>query len=62
LPASILAPPVGVQLSQEEAFALLTLCLMSQYEGDKDAESALRKLADYCKQSFLSSNNDRGEH
>lgn len=51
----------AIELTQEEAFALLTLCIMSQHEGDKVAETALRKLADYCKHSFLTDPSDLPE-
>ena len=40
--------PAGLQLTEDEAFTLLVMCLMSPYGIDKTAESALRKLAEYC--------------
>jgi hypothetical protein len=40
--------PAGLQLSEEEAYALLVMCLMSPHGIDKATESALRKLAEYC--------------
>jgi endonuclease III len=48
--------PAGLQLTEEEAFTLLVMCLMSPYGIDKTAESALRKLAEYCAKN--STNND----
>ena len=40
--------PGGLKLSEEEAFALLGLCLTSPTGLDSTAERALRKLAEYC--------------
>lgn len=38
----------GLQLTEEEAYSLLVMCLMSPHGIDKTTESALRKLAEYC--------------
>ena len=38
-----------LQLTEEEAFALLSLCVMSEEQLDATSEQALRKLADYCR-------------
>jgi hypothetical protein len=38
----------GLKLTEEEAFALLGLCLTSPMGLDSNAENALRKLAEYC--------------
>lgn len=39
----------GLELTAEEANRLLTLCLVSPGRLDHDAESALKKLAIYCR-------------
>lgn len=38
----------GLELTEEEAFALLGLCLTSPTRLDATHERALRKLAEYC--------------
>jgi D-alanyl-D-alanine dipeptidase len=38
----------GLQLSEEEAFALLAMCLTSPHALDSTSEQALRKLAEYA--------------
>ena len=38
----------GLELTEEEAFALLTLCLTSPQKLDATSEKALKKLASYC--------------
>lgn len=38
-------------LTEEEAFALLTMCLLSPVKDDSTAETALRKLAEFCRSS-----------
>ena len=43
--------PSGLKLTEEEAFALLGLCLTSPNGLDKVSERALRKLAEYCSSS-----------
>lgn len=40
--------PEGLRLTEEEAFALLGLCLTSPTGMDATSEKALRKLAEYC--------------
>lgn len=40
--------PSGLKLTEEEAFALLGLCLTSPNGLDPASERALRKLAEYC--------------
>ena len=40
--------PGGLKLTEEEAFALLGLCLTSPNGLDNTSEKALRKLAEYC--------------
>jgi len=39
----------GLDLSEDEAFALLSMCLLTNMTLDKEAESALKKLAAFCK-------------
>lgn len=43
--------PDGLKLTEEEAFALLGLCLTSPTGMDAVSEKALRKLAEYCSSS-----------
>ncbi len=43
--------PNNLQLTQEEAFALLSLCMTSPNKLDGLSEQALQKLAAYCAQS-----------
>ncbi len=38
-----------LQLTEEEAFALLSLCMMSEGKLCETSEKALKKLADYCR-------------
>ena len=40
--------PAGLTLTEEEAFALLAMCLTSPHGLDATSEQALRKLAEYC--------------
>lgn len=40
-------------LTEDEAFALLSMCLLSPMKLDPDAEKALRKLAEFCKSEQL---------
>lgn len=40
--------PAGFKLTEEEAFALLAMCLTSPHQLDATSEQALRKLAEYC--------------
>lgn len=42
--------PGGLELTEEEAFQLLELCLTSPQKLNATSERALRKLADYCLQ------------
>ena len=39
---------VALELDEEEAYALLGLCMTSPCRLDADSERALRKLAEYC--------------
>ena len=43
--------PGGFKLTEEEAFALLAMCLTSPHGLDATSETALRKLAEYCIQT-----------
>lgn len=38
-----------LELTEEEAFALLSLSMLSHGKMDKTSERALKKLADYCR-------------
>lgn len=40
--------PAGLELSEEEAYALLAMCLTSPQGIDGTSEAAIRKLASYC--------------
>lgn len=40
--------PEGLRLTEDEAYALLNLCLTSPNGLDYVSERALRKLAEYC--------------
>jgi len=40
----------GLKLTEEEAFALLGLCLTSTNRLDPTSEKAIKKLAEYCSQ------------
>lgn len=40
--------PAGLELTEEEAFALLAMCLTSPHGLDATSETALRKLAEYA--------------
>lgn len=40
-------------LSEDEAYALLTMCMLSPMKLDPEAESALRKLAAFCRSGHL---------
>lgn len=40
--------PAGLELTEEEAVALLGMCLTSPEPMDAVSEIALRKLAEYC--------------
>jgi hypothetical protein len=38
-----------IELTPEEAYALLLMCMMSPMKLDPTAEAALRKIADACR-------------
>ena len=48
--------PEGLQLTEEEAYALLGLCLTSPQGLDATSERALRKLAGFCSRGQLQRN------
>lgn len=54
--------PDGLKLTEEEAFALLGLCLTSPNGLDPTSEKAMRKLADYCSKGNHSSIRPAGYH
>ena len=42
-------PDATLSLTEEEAYALLSMCLLTPMKLDRTAEKALRKLAEFCK-------------
>jgi len=48
--------PGGLKLTEEEAYALLGLCLTSPQGLDAVSERAIRKLADFCSREQSQSN------
>ena len=54
--------PQGLELTEEEAFALLGLCLTSPNKLDVVSEKALKKLAEYCSHSNHNSYNSTSYH
>jgi len=40
--------PAGLELTEEEAYGLLAMCLTSPQGIDGTSEAAIRKLASYC--------------
>jgi hypothetical protein len=40
--------PAGLELTEEESYALLAMCLTSPQGIDGTSEAAIRKLAAYC--------------
>lgn len=46
-------PKPALTLTEEEAFALLSMCMLTTMTLDATAEQALRKLADFCKNEQL---------
>ncbi len=55
--------PVGaiqeaLRLTEDEAFAILSLCLTSPQRLDSTSERALKKLADYCSSHGLAANSN----
>ena len=49
----------GFKLTEDEAFALLAMCLTSPHQLDATSEQALRKLAEYC---ISTSNHSNSNH
>jgi hypothetical protein len=54
--------PAGLKLTEEEAYALLGLCLTSPQGLDATSERALRKLAEFCSRSQIQSNHSFEPH
>lgn len=46
----------GLELTEEEAFALLSLCITSPNGIDETSKKAILKLAEYCSQRSNDSN------
>ena len=54
--------PDRLELTEEEAYALLSLCMMSNLALDANSEHALQKLAEFCKShKSAKSNRTRSE-
>jgi hypothetical protein len=53
--------PAGFKLTEDEAFALLAMCLTSPHQLDATSEQALRKLAEYCISTSNHTNNNHLE-
>lgn len=49
--------PDRLELTEEEAYALLSLCLTSELPLDPGSERAVRKLAEFCKSHKNSKSN-----
>lgn len=49
-----------LQLTEEEAMALLSLCMMSEEQLDATSEQALKKLAAYCRKGKSHKSNHNG--
>lgn len=49
--------PDRLELTEDEAYALLALCMTSDMALDDQSESALKKLADFCKSHLNSRSN-----
>lgn len=41
--------PDRLELTEEEALTLLSLCMLSEANFDAESEKAIRKLADFCR-------------
>ncbi|MBA3727190.1 MAG: hypothetical protein H0W86_12305 [Armatimonadetes bacterium] len=52
-----------LSLTEDEAFALLSMCLLTNMTLDEDAENALKKLAAFCKhEQYFTPLPDRKSH
>lgn len=51
--------PEGLELNEEEAYALLALCMTSPNRLDATSEKALRKLAAFCTTRHLEKSNHK---
>ncbi len=51
----------SLQLTEEEALALLSLCLMSEEQLDATSEKALKKLAAFCGKGKSRKSNYKGQ-
>jgi hypothetical protein len=59
---SVKYDPPTLDLTEEEAFALLSMCLLTSMKLDRTAELALKKLADFCKhEQYFPQAGERGE-
>lgn len=48
-----------LELSEDEAYALLALAMTSGLKIDSESEKAVRKLADYCKSHSTNSHHKK---
>lgn len=48
-----------LELTEEEAFALLALAMTSANELDVTSQTAMRKLADFCREYYTDERNYR---
>ena len=44
-------PRATLNLTEDEAFSILAMCMLTNMKLDMESERALRKLADFCKSS-----------
>lgn len=51
--------PDRLELTEDEAYSLLSLCLTSELGLDAQSERAVRKLAEFCKAHRNSKNDHR---
>ena len=48
-----------LQLTEDEAFALLSLCMMSEEQLDVVSENAIKKLANFCRADRSANSNHK---
>ena len=48
-----------LQLTDDEALALLSLCMMSEEQLDAVSENAIKKLANYCRRETTGNSNHK---
>ncbi|MCH7905138.1 MAG: hypothetical protein IH944_11340 [Armatimonadetes bacterium] len=50
--------PEHLEFTEEEAFALLTICMLYETPLDAVTESAVQKLAHYCRRNWIKPDGD----